>query len=97
MSLRDAEKEYGVPKTTLIDRLAGRSGNKLGRSTVLSEEEEEFLVERISGGGGVGISPWQEGPHSHRQRLSGPPGQDNQVKIGLLISNKFVFFCVQHC
>jgi hypothetical protein len=47
MSLRDAQKEYGVPKTTLIDRLAGRRGAKLGRTTVLSEEEEEYLVERI--------------------------------------------------
>ena len=47
MSLRDAQKEYGVPKTTLIDRLAGRRGDKLGRSTVLSKEEVEFLVERI--------------------------------------------------
>jgi hypothetical protein len=47
MTLRDAQREYGVPKTTLIDRLAGRRGAKLGRTTVLSEEEEEYLVERI--------------------------------------------------
>ena len=47
MTLRDAQKEYGVPKTTLIDRLAGKRGAKLGRTTVLSEEEEEYLVERI--------------------------------------------------
>jgi hypothetical protein len=42
---------------------------------------------RVTGGedpgdGGVVLSTWQEGPHSHRQRLSGQPGQDNQVKIG---------------
>jgi hypothetical protein len=47
MNLRDAEKEYVVPKTRMIHRLAGRRGDKLGRSTVLSKEEVEFLVERI--------------------------------------------------
>ncbi len=47
MSLRDAEKEYRDPETILVDRLAGRRGDKLGRSTVLSRDEEEFLVEGI--------------------------------------------------
>jgi hypothetical protein len=47
MNLRDAEKEYVLPKTRMSHRLAGRRGNKLGRSTVLSKEEVEFLVETI--------------------------------------------------
>jgi transposase-like protein len=47
MSLREAAKEYGVPKTTMIDRLAGRRGEKLGRSTELTEEEENMIVERL--------------------------------------------------
>jgi hypothetical protein len=47
MSLRDAEKEYRDPETMLIDRLAGRRGDKLRRSSVLSKEEVEFQVERI--------------------------------------------------
>jgi hypothetical protein len=47
MSLREAAKEYGVPKTTMIDRLSGRRGAKLGRSTELSADEEELIVERI--------------------------------------------------
>ncbi len=47
MFLREAARQYGVPKTTQIDRLAGRSGEKLGRSTVLNKEEEDFLMEKI--------------------------------------------------
>jgi hypothetical protein len=81
MNLRDAEKEYVFPKTRMSHRLAGRRGDKLGRSTVLSKEEVEAGGED-PGDGGVGLSTWQEGPHSHHQRLSGPPGQDNQVNIG---------------
>jgi hypothetical protein len=34
-------------RSTGSPRLAGRRGDKLRRSTVLSKEEEEFLVERI--------------------------------------------------
>jgi hypothetical protein len=47
MSLRKAARQNGVPKTTLIDRLAERSGEKLWRSIVLNKEEEDFLMERI--------------------------------------------------
>lgn len=47
MSVREAAKHYGVPKTTLLDRLHNRRGQKLGRTTELSEEEEELIVERL--------------------------------------------------
>lgn len=46
LSLREAAKVYGVPSSTLSDRVS-RRGERLGRPTVLSEEEEELLVERI--------------------------------------------------
>jgi transposase-like protein len=47
MSVREAAKQYGVPKTTLLDRIANRRGAKLGQSTELSQEEEECIVERL--------------------------------------------------
>jgi hypothetical protein len=47
MSLREAAQHYGVPKTTLIDRLANRYSDKLGHPTELSKEEEAILVERL--------------------------------------------------
>jgi transposase len=47
MSVREATKEFGVPKTTMLDRLAGRRGNKLGRSTELTDDEEKMIVERL--------------------------------------------------
>lgn len=47
LSIRGAAKRYGVPYTTLNDRYSKRRGEQLGRSTELSREEEEYLVERI--------------------------------------------------
>ena len=47
MSLGEASKEYGVPKVTIHDRLRGNMQEKLGRPTVLSEEEESIIVERL--------------------------------------------------
>lgn len=46
LSLRQAAKNYGVPLSTLSDRCSTRGG-KIGRPTVLSEEEEDMVVERI--------------------------------------------------
>ena len=42
MSRRDAEKLFGVPKTTLGRRLKGAS-NKPGRPPVLTTEEEKVI------------------------------------------------------
>ena len=47
MSLGEAAKEFGVPKTTIHDRLRHVYGEKLGRPQVLSEEEEAILVQRL--------------------------------------------------
>lgn len=47
MSLAEASKHYNVPKTTLFDRLSGKSKAQLGRPTELTAEEEEVLVERL--------------------------------------------------
>jgi hypothetical protein len=47
MSIRAAVKEFGVPRTTLQDRISGKSGDAVGRPTVLLAEEEVLLVERI--------------------------------------------------
>lgn len=46
MSRREAEMEFGVPKTTLGRRLKGPS-NKPGRPPVLTAEEETIIVDRI--------------------------------------------------
>lgn len=48
MTERKAAIEYGIPRSTLKDRLAERvQGGKAGRPTVLSEEEELILEERL--------------------------------------------------
>ena len=45
LNLRSAAREYGVPKTTLENRVKGRSTDKLGRPKALSLDEENILVD----------------------------------------------------
>ena len=45
MSYGEAAKHYGVPKTTIYERVHFSSG-KLGRKPELTDEEEEIIVER---------------------------------------------------
>lgn len=47
MSIREASKQYGVPRATLQDRIGKVHGSQKGRPTVLTEEEEEMLVVRL--------------------------------------------------
>ncbi|XP_074038692.1 uncharacterized protein [Leptinotarsa decemlineata] len=44
--IRQAERLYGVPHATLINKLKGRSSltRRMGPSTILTEDEEELLV-----------------------------------------------------
>lgn len=46
MSIRQAAEEFNVPKSTLGDRISGRTlhGAKSGRSKYLTDEEEDILV-----------------------------------------------------
>ena len=46
ISIRQAAEEFNVPKSTLGDRISGRTlhGAKSGRSKYLSDEEEDILV-----------------------------------------------------
>ena len=55
MSIRGAAKKFGVPYSTLKDRVHGRvrHGTKPGVKTVLSPEEEEELVRYIRVGTSV--------------------------------------------
>jgi hypothetical protein len=48
MSEREAASTYGVPRSTMKDRLADRvTRETAGRPTVLSKGEEELIVERL--------------------------------------------------
>ena len=44
LGVNRAADQYGVPRTTLKDRLSGRHGSKSGLQPYLSYEEEEELV-----------------------------------------------------
>ena len=47
MSLGEASKEFGVPKTTIHDRLKNVYGEKLGWPWILTELEEAIIVQRV--------------------------------------------------
>jgi transposase-like protein len=47
MSLREAARHFGVPKATLFDRIQEGAGDKQGRPTVLSKDEEDIIAERL--------------------------------------------------
>lgn len=47
MSFRSAAKEFGVPNTTLRDRIQMRVSANLGRPAVLTMEEENTMAERL--------------------------------------------------
>lgn len=47
MSVRDAAKQFGVPRTTLQDRLTKKHGETCGRPTTLSTEEEKEIVAMV--------------------------------------------------
>jgi hypothetical protein len=46
MTLNEASVTYGVPKTTLYDRMKTAS-DKVGRPTILTPEEEKIIAERL--------------------------------------------------
>jgi len=46
LGVRVAAKKYSVPRTTLQDRLTKKSGDRVGRPTVLSVVEEELIAQR---------------------------------------------------
>ena len=64
-SIRHASELYGVPKSTLYDRVAGRvqHGTRPGPLSYLSEEEEEELVSFLIGCANIGY------PHTIAQIL----------------------------
>lgn len=47
LTIRAASKKYGIPRTTLGDKIKERVKLKVGRPTELSEEEENIITERL--------------------------------------------------
>lgn len=47
MGLRESARKFGVPKSTLRNKVYGRFPGSVGRPTVFSLKQEEDLVQRI--------------------------------------------------
>ena len=82
MSIRKAAKRYGVPFTTIRDRVAGKTTSKVGRPPVLTEDEEAIISE-ISSFWRMGISPDNQGSHLTDQELPGQQRRDDKVSFSL--------------
>ncbi len=91
MSLSEAAKEHGIPKTTMIDRLLGRRGTKLGRLMELSADEEELIVEQILVLGKWGLFPWRQGHSPPHQRLFRPPGKFEKGSVRKYMNSMVLF------
>ena len=47
VSVRQASKEFMIPRSTLRDYLSGKHARKIGRTTVLSHEQEELIAHAL--------------------------------------------------
>ena len=47
MTVRKASAKFGVPKSTLMDRVGGKHSSQMGRPRVLTDEEEMLIIDRI--------------------------------------------------
>lgn len=66
INIRQAAEEFNVPKSTLGDRISGRTlhGAKSGRSKYLSDEEEDILVKFLLKCASIGY------PHSRKEVIA---------------------------
>jgi len=55
LSMHAAAREYGVPRSTLIDHVADRHLGPVGRGTDLTPEDETHLVAYINHRASVGL------------------------------------------
>jgi len=55
LSMHAAAREYGIPRSTLIDHVAGRHLGPVGRRTDLTPEDETHLVAYINHMDSVGL------------------------------------------
>jgi 4-hydroxybenzoate polyprenyltransferase len=47
MSSRAVAEQFGIPKTTILDRATGLHGDKMGQPPVLTDEEEQMICEMV--------------------------------------------------
>ena len=63
MSLRVAAEKFGIPRSTLSDKVKNQHSESVGRPTALTMDEENMLVERL-----LLISEWGYPPTSRDLR-----------------------------
>ncbi|GFN95560.1 tigger transposable element-derived protein 6-like protein [Plakobranchus ocellatus] len=56
ISVREASKQFGIPRRTLRNHISsGLTEKRLGRKPLLSDEEEQLLVDRIARFANIGL------------------------------------------
>ena len=94
MSIREAALQYGVPKSTLGDRLTGRvlSGATSGPQTYLDKSEEEELVQFLLRSAEIGYAKSRKQVLALVRRLLQKKGE----KSGPVTSGWWASFCDRH-
>lgn len=84
ISIRRAALDYGVPKSTLGDRVSGRvvPGSTSGPKRILSDEEEEDLVAFVRRCSAVGYPKTRKDVIALVQRIADSRGINHQISNG---------------
>ncbi|XP_053402950.1 uncharacterized protein LOC128558123 [Mercenaria mercenaria] len=98
MSKRGAAKAYGVPKSTLLDKLTGRTQEivSLGRKTVLTPAEEKALVSYANLMCEIGYPITRKELTFEVQRILNIDGRDTPFKCNLPGKDWFSGFQKRH-
>ena len=86
MSVHMVAEQYGVPKSTLLDKITGKvpKNTKSGRKTYLTDEEEASLVEFLIGCGSIRYAKSRRDAQAIAQKIANAhnPGPDIEITKG---------------
>lgn len=97
-SIRQAERNYNVPHSTLINKLKGRTPEtrKMGPATILTAEEEEVLVRWINASANKGFPLNKNLLCETVKDIVNTDGRPNPFKDGLPGYKWFNGFLIRH-
>ena len=96
MSLRQAEEEYGIPKSTIQDRVSGKIlfGSRSGPTPYLNDAEEEELAMFLEGSASIGYPYTRKKVIALVQKVVDEKGRNVVSVIRKAAEEQVVVFCL---
>jgi len=88
MSLREAAKLYGVPRSTLSDRVTKKHGSQHGGVTLLTKEEELLIVKHVKALAEFGFPVTGADLRNHVKNYLDKKGATTKSKVRFLKNNQ---------